>query len=195
MARLKLGIDVDGVLAAFVPSFLEMSRQMFGKPAPDFVQTQWAFDEALSSVEQDMLWDTLRATPNWWLRLKRMPGTESLRRLAERATIFYITTRVPSAGLPVETQTAQWLQRNYDLTAPTVLVAEDSNHKGELAWALRLDAFIDDKPANCTAVLQSTTRCAVYLKDATYNRDFEHPKVERIQCVDNFLAEVIYGAR
>lgn len=172
MKRLNIGVDVDGVLSAFVPAARKLCKELFnGRPDDSLIQTSWAFDSlGITKEEENILWRAIDNTPNWWLTHDRMSDTDFLPALAEKHRVVFITNRKDgNVGLPIETQTAEWLKKNFALYNPMVTI---SDNKGPLAAGLKLDYFIDDRPKNVEEVHQYIRKTA--LLDATYNQEFAY---------------------
>jgi len=52
--RLNIGLDVDGVISAFVPAARKLCKQLFnGRPDDALVQTSWAFDSLGITPEEE----------------------------------------------------------------------------------------------------------------------------------------------
>lgn len=183
--RLKIGIDLDGVCADFVGAFRKLAQATIGKPADAAPSVDWDFSNwGISDAEMDQLWKQIRATPNFWYTLAPEGGTSALLQAYRKHRLFFITTRVPTVGLPVEEQSARWLDANFNIGYPTVLVTKK---KGLVAQALELDAFIDDKLSNCDEVFPVVN--ATYLKDTSYNQ--EAIPYARVATLDEFLARYL----
>lgn len=189
MKRLNVGVDVDGVLANFVGSARTVCKQLFnGRPDDHLIQTGWGFDSiGITKEEENLLWRTIDAAPNWWMGLDRLPETNLLGKLCQDHRVIFITNRKDgSCGLPIEVQTARWLEQNYHLDHPTVTI---SDNKGPLAAGLKLDYFIDDRPKNVAEVHPYVQATA--LLDATYNQEFSH--TWRVHSFDEFVDAVYRG--
>jgi hypothetical protein len=175
---LRIGIDMDGVLADFAAGFRGVEVRLFG-PAEHIdggqpekeeesqtsseplgaEQDGEAKDRAVSERRQrrrrrDSIWKTIQSTPNFWETLEPTePGV--VRRvhdlmLRHRWEVFFITQRPATEGDTVQRQTQRWLvTHGFDL--PSVLVIGGS--RGAAAGALRLNYHIDDNPQNCIDVI------------------------------------------
>lgn len=187
--RPVVGLDVDGVLAAFSPRFIEMANKRFGFRFKPEDQTGWAHQSlGLSDEQADKVWREIERTPNWWLGLEQIPGTHALSDCHCR--IYFITSRTLCAGLPIEDQTANWIRRHFFITNPTVIV---SSHKGPLCAALNIEYFLDDRPENCINVRAYSPFTKVFLQDAPYNKQFSQGSIERVSSVNEFLERIKGG--
>lgn len=186
--RLRVGIDVDDVLAWFIPAHREVCRKLFGKPEAGTIPCDWAFSNYnLTPEEHSQVWAEIGKTKNFWESLDACPDTSDLLRLdiQHRILPFFITSRIPTVGQPIEHQTANWLRQMFDVFYPTVIVATS---KGPLAKALNLDYFIDDRDKNVLEVADAHPSCKVFIKDSGHNKDFNDPRITRVSCLNEFLA-------
>jgi hypothetical protein len=160
---LRIGFDMDGVLADFSAAYHEVEARLFGPVAPTAAGDPEAEPVESPAAEiaesrelrrrHTAVWDAIRDTPNFWEALKPT-DTQAVRRIHEMMLrhpweVFFITQRPATAGDTVQRQTQRWLVRQgFDL--PSVLVIAGS--RGAAAGALRLDYHVDDSPTNCVDV-------------------------------------------
>lgn len=153
---LRIGFDMDGVLADFATAYYAIEERLFGPKPHRHVDDP---EEAAGAREtrrptprrhKDEIWRAIRQTPDFWLSLKEAePG--AVKRLYELALplrweVFFITQRPETAGDTVQRQTQRWLvEHGFDL--PSVVVVPGS--RGAAAAALSLDYHVDDSPKNC----------------------------------------------
>lgn len=183
--RFRIGIDVDDCLAAFCQEFARLAHEEHGT-ALDLRPVDWLWSNfGLDQQQVSAIWDKVQQTHNFWLNLKKLPTVDAFDvALLDQHTLFFITSRAPSAGLPVEKQTAIWLQR-IGFSHPSVIV---SANKGELAEALQLDALIDDRPENCLAVRGMAPGCKTFLMSSSHNRTFNSLGIIRVENLSEFTA-------
>lgn len=165
---LKIGFDMDGVVADFGSAFRVVETRLFGSAGPTRTDEPdeeegrpAAASEAASALEErrrrEAVWREIRATKDFWTTLPPMQGN-AVRRihemtLAYRWEVFFITQRPATAGDTVQRQTQRWLvAQGFDL--PSVLVLAGS--RGAAAGALRLDYHVDDLAQNCVDVLSDS---------------------------------------
>ena len=197
---MRIGFDIDGVLANFTDAYAELLTKETGIEFPLFSKewpTVWYWDRA-AGITKDVekkVWGKI-TTSDFWGQLHAMDGAlDVLSTLSDRKLagdlVYFITSR---PGRDAKSLTEYWL-RMHGFDNPTVLIVDSDEAKGLLAKGLKLDVFVDDKPENCEHVVKATkilheeegiplsyaeypTR--VFLVDAAYNRSFEMPGVTRV---------------
>ena len=175
---LRIGFDMDGVLADFSGAFREHAIRLFGPSMLDAVKSEGGDQrkstddpeeeeerQAKAEVEalresrrrEDEVWEAIESTPNFWTTLKPLderavPRIHELM-LRHRWEVFFITQRPFTAGETVQRQTQRWLvAQGFDL--PSVLVIGGS--RGAAAAAVRLDYHVDDSPQNCLDIVSDS---------------------------------------
>jgi hypothetical protein len=159
---LRIGIDMDGVLADFRSAFRATAKACLGRvfEEPD----EPTSDRLIGEKDVQRVWEHVARTPNWWMTL-RPYEPEQIARLyrltrASGWEIFFLTKRPASAGESVQFQTQWWIER-YGFYLPSVLTVPGS--RGEIANALRLDVVVDDLVLNCIEVISASTAKALLL--------------------------------
>ena len=193
--RIVVGCDLDDVVADFIKGFMEIAARKYGVD-PDLRPTSWEWDGADMTKERvDDVWQEITNTRNWWETLAVETGVSKrvMQRLNNETQLFFPTARAYCVGDPVSVQSAVWLHEHFNISYPTVIVA---NSKGPLAAALKYDFFIDDRPKNCIEVKTAVPRCRVFMKTATHNlsTDLSESGIPRIATFDEF-AETVLSAK
>ncbi len=163
---LRLGVDIDGVVADFRAAFRSAARQCLKREMP--AQAGAVEEPALSHSEIDRVWSHIARTPNWWMGVKSYEPSEiaNLYALARSGKweVCFLTKRPPSAGDAVQFQTQWWLEQQ-GFYLPAVITVPGS--RGELANAMRLDLVIDDQFVNCAEVIGAgPTKALLMLREA-----------------------------
>jgi hypothetical protein len=182
----RIGFDLDGVLADLHTAFVQAAIRLFpeldptaigsgdvGSSPPDPADAEAgettgdetatpAGDVPMTRQQTDAVWEHLESVENFWETLgEHEPG--AIKRLAALAAerrweIIFVTSRPHSAGLTVQRQSQRWLQRlGFDM--PSCFVVHGS--RGRIAEALRLDVVVDDRPENCLDVVLESKAGAI----------------------------------
>jgi len=194
---LRIGVDLDGVLADFNSTFIALIKQMIGielPPVSDTYPDCWSYHRAGGVTKQQdaVLWAHISdPTVRFWRRLGELPGATMLRDLsdmmdARKVVVYFITTRL---GASAHQQSMTWLAA-HGFRAPVVLIAGSEDAKGKLALGLGLDAFIDDKPENCIQVKLQSPSTKVFILNAPYNKTLAFDGITRVWHVREMLEQV-----
>lgn len=185
---LRIGFDLDGVLANMESELVRQAEVVFGEamtrklqgsattpevadgeaatePVPDNTPALSALD--MTSRQQRKLWRRVESIENFWETLEEIePGVVA--RLAALATdrrweIIFLTKRPESAGATAQVQSQHWLESK-GFSLPSVYVVQGS--RGRIAAALGLDIVVDDRPENCLdVVVDSRARAILVWRD------------------------------
>ena len=191
---MKVGIDVDDVCSNFQKRFVALLHEMYGRPLLDTAPIDWNWSNCqLSDTEMVSAWKTAATVYGLWQDLEPLPSfdeeaTELLQGAVMRHDVFFVTNRFNTKGVSPLKQTKLWLQRYAQIVDPNVLIAKD---KGPMASVLELDAFIDDRPKNCTDVLAARPNARVYLCDSSHNKPFNDPRIPRVKDLKEFLKLIL----
>lgn len=167
---LRIGVDMDGVLADMDSAIAREAAALFGPtltesppPAPSAPTPDSALQEAedtplrrelqLTGRQRRQLWRHIRSIDGFWESLDEIePGSVArLSRMAgnRRWEVIFLTRRPATAGLTAQLQSQNWLEKK-GFRLPSVYVVTAS--RGLIATALTLDIVVDDTPENCVDV-------------------------------------------
>jgi 5'(3')-deoxyribonucleotidase len=193
---MKLGIDVDGVLADFNTAFIAYVIKVTGVdffPARPFDIPCWNYPQYYGYSEKQVtaVWDVVKQDGRFWRTLPTYPNSRlSLNRLIDCGLrgddVYYITNRM---GVTPKCQTERWI-RMLGYAYPTVLITGD---KAGAARVLELDAYIDDKWENCDAVSKTVyrgIRVRTFLLDRPWNREMAPKLVTRVGSIAAMLNQL-----
>jgi hypothetical protein len=168
----RIGFDLDGVLADLHTPFVRLATELFpgldvrgldeDAPAPQEpgeAGESAPRDEApppgvsLSRRQADAVWRRVAQTEDFWESLGEIESG-AIARLAElgearRWEVIFLTSRPRSAGRTVQRQSQRWLSA-HGFAHPSAFVVHRS--RGKIADALHLDVVVDDRPENCLDV-------------------------------------------
>ena len=198
---MRIGFDVDGVLASFTPAYQALVIKHAGgvnlfHPNDDKHPPCWDWPEHRGYKKGVMqaVWKDIKTSHAFWLSLSETPDCSTLRMvvldLLRHHDVYFITSR---PGSTAKWQTEQWLILHLGIERPTVLI---SIEKGLCAKALNLDCYIDDNLDNVNDVSQQThpqtgalsmPSTRTYLLNKSYNQQTEGLFVRRVYTVGQFL--------
>jgi hypothetical protein len=157
---LRIGIDIDGVLADFRTAFHETAVRCLRHDVDDTPDLESL--SPLSAADVRRVWDYIAAAQNWWMEVPAYEPDQIARLYSlTRASgweVFFMTKRPPSAGDSVQFQTQWWIER-FGFYLPAVLTVPGS--RGDVATGLRLDLVLDDQLINCVEVISAAPTKAV----------------------------------
>jgi hypothetical protein len=160
---LRIGLDIDGVLADFRTAFHETAVRCLRHDVDDGQDLEAL--TPLSAADVRRVWDYIATAQNWWMDVpayepEQIARLYSLTRAAGWE-IFFMTKRPPSAGDSVQFQTQWWIER-FGFYLPAVMTVPGS--RGDIANGLRLDLVVDDQLINCVEVISTAPTKAVLLQ-------------------------------
>ena len=161
---LRIGFDLDGVVADFRTGFLDVAAKLLGREAIRRPTSPMPDLDAVSAADARRVWKVITSTPNWWVGLAAYEPAQIARlyQLARqhRWEVSFLTSRIGTAGDSVQFQSQSWLE-THGYYMPAVVTVPGS--RGEIANALRLDVIIDDQFLNCLEVVGASQAKAILL--------------------------------
>ncbi|KKL55094.1 hypothetical protein LCGC14_2258830 [marine sediment metagenome] len=186
---LRIGIDIDGVLAS---GFHEAAAKYLGKPK-DWLPDQWNY--GMKWEKLGILLDQIFSIEDLW---RCSPAkTENCEVLANFLTnhiddmeLFYITARRQCRGwMSLQRQTRFWLgQQGLYQSNCTLLIVGEKAPKAKLIGGLGIEFSLDDH-LKVVEEVNAVPFCNSFLLDAPYNR----PRPSTIHVVRNvaeYLGEI-----
>ena len=181
---LRIGFDIDGVLANFVRSYQKLFIRLTGEDRflPGDIEDppcwDWPTLRGYTEEQTALVWGAIKTDPAFWLNLEPTSDVGLLRllirQLERKHDVYYVTSRV---GERAKRQSELWLfsQLRYPLSVgpevwPTVLI---SSEKGECCHALKLDVYVDDNFDNVVDCLKKSVHTRTYLLEKRYNQNVQ----------------------
>lgn len=188
---MRIGLDIDGVLADFTGSYIGLMNELSHKKIDPGYPSKWLppiwdFEPSIGFTKEDVIaaWVAIKSSTSFWEDLDCLPGAFATLDIDLDHDVYYITAR---PGINVKSQTEGWLATNLQVPNPTVLV---SDNKGPLAVGLGLDVLIDDRDKNIIEVAAASPRTQCYILDYPYNSHVqETSNIHRIYSVKQALQE------
>lgn len=191
---MKIGLDLDGVIANFYKAYEELTIEVAGEDLfqehrwPNEVPCVWNWPEhyGYSSEVMREVWRRISEDPLFWFRLEPLPGAlDTVGPLIANAEndVYYITAR---PGLKPRAQSQAWLMYHLEDPCPTVLITED---KGCACRCLDLDVYVDDKLSNIMSVANLSDRTQAFLVDRPYNQCDPSVHFKRVSQIQDVFCE------
>lgn len=166
---MRVGIDIDGVLAKFDTPFADLLAEITGRPCQvdDPPCWEWPRLMGFTEAEENQAWRCISSDPSWWGKLEPYDDSFVDFHAFQNAgwDLYFITARRTPF---VKGISEQWLRRHYRINNPTVIT---TSRKGLIAKALELDAHIDDAPKMVLDVKHKSGFTRTYLRTRLHNAD------------------------
>lgn len=185
-----VALDIDGVMADFVPPFVGVLEKRAGNGPIDLRSITDPNFSNHPSLSQEIISECILEVSNdpaFWERLEPLPPPEhwrALNALSRQERLVFITHRYERETYDISRVTTDWLKK-HGISHPVVYFTQ--NHKSELIGQLGVHLFVDDRHENCRDVAENT-EAVVLMPDRSYNQSFSHPKVQRIQDLEELFA-------
>jgi 5'(3')-deoxyribonucleotidase len=140
MKKLRILVDVDGIVTDSLPHWLEWIFNQTGVKAEPEQITQWVITDnpPLNQLKKEQVLDILNQ-PEFTISVSPMPGAiENLKKLVDDGhDVYLITARSGDVCIP---ETYRWLKQHMPW-----FDAEERVWFGYAKWMVRGDILIDDK--------------------------------------------------
>ena len=167
--KLKIGLDVDGVLADVIHSWLNYNNKI-RKPISKEEISEWDFWKRF----QIDRYDFYKELSSCWQKWHKIPSTEqnlslSTSVLSQVGEVDIVTAREESTHTFVK----NWLSSR-KITYKNYVGVSKGTEKAKLDY----DIFIDDSPINAKSMLDDGKSVIVY--NQPWNLRFDDPRARRI---------------
>lgn len=192
---MRIGIDVDGVLACFFKAYEDLTVEVAGVdlfPAryPEVLPPTWNWPEHYGYSDEVMkeVWNRIKTSPSYWMNLTALPGARGLLKALNGSAhqIYFITDRPSVSSFSAQKQTADWLAR-HGFDYPAVIISGKHATKGDVCKGLMIEAYLDDKGENLVDVEEKSPNTRAYILDYPYNEEFDVSR--RVYSLREFLEE------
>ena len=162
---MKIALDVDGVLADVIQSWLNYSNTIRDKILKHEI-TDWDFWKKHQINRYDFYAELSSCWKNW----KEIPATENnlslvTKNLSELGNVDIVTARERSTDSFVK----NWLEY-YDVSYDNYVSVIDGPMKADLDY----DVFIDDSPLNALKIIQQNKKIILYSQPWNQNITDKH---------------------
>ena len=197
---MKIGVDIDGVLADFQTSFLGRATKIrrkediidwppyFGPPA------RYDMTDIMEPSFRDGVMFSLQNDRDFWVNLKALKGISLFKRLCKEHKVVLLTARTALRPGVMHDVVRDWIKATFGLILHKDLGVVISPDK--VVWMTNLDAYIDDNPEVLAEVAKKWPKTKLYLRDQLYNRKKidQNPSLEydRVATFDDF-ARAMFG--
>jgi len=177
---MRIGFDIDGVLSGgFYGAYEALvikhaGEDKFGEHRwPQEFPCTWnwpehyGYDPALTRFPDGPVWKEIHDSATFWMRLDPLPDMQTVRHFLDERRgvddVYFVTDR---PGRFSKSQTETWLMRQ-GIYHPTVIL---SGRKGDVAVALKLELYVDDKGENIVDVEAKSPTTRAVLIQRPYNQ-------------------------
>lgn len=194
---MRIGVDIDGVLAAFYGAyenlFIRISGEdhFYDKRWPDYYPETWNWPGdkfGYTPETTKLVWAEIKKDPSFWRRLPPMPEWDEYFEWAisniPPHEVYYVTDR---SGVLPKFQTESWFDA-HGMPYATVLI---SSQKGAIAYGLGLDLYVDDKFENIKNVEEISPMTRAVLINRPYNQLDRFPGQKDVKERADTLMEVL----
>lgn len=184
----KYLLDFDSTLSATLFHQIEEVNNKFQtnyKPE-DFVH--WKTETILTEEQAEYMWKTLFLSEDFQASCEPVPGAiEGAHRILGCSQGAIVVSDRPQQLYDV---TREWLDQQGLAQVPLIFTrsvhSESDQHshimtKAQIAYLHKLTHVIEDAPHHAFGLAERDYIRHVYLLDTAYNRQIEHPKIQRVK--------------
>jgi len=185
---MKIGIDIDDVLAEFARGYLEKYKEKYGKEVK--FEDIFSFDLwkplGISKQESIELADSYYDSPEFD-NIDLVEGAfEIIKKLNKEHKLFFITSR----PLKIKDKTNLFLNKyfsdiNFELVFSNDFFGSQRKSKSEICRELGIGLLIEDNKSYSLDCAKKGIK--VFLFDKPWNKNFEHENVERVYSWNEIL--------
>jgi hypothetical protein len=195
---MRIGFDVDGVLANFFTAYekqvIEKANglDLFGQNKyPDVLPPVWNWPEHYGYDNEivSKVWSYIKDNPIFWDTLTPLPALDLLIDFDYVSNDLYFITDRPGQG--AQAVTANWLASELGFI-PSLIISRKG--KGLVANALDLDLYIDDKVENVLDCQEKAPEVRTYLAPQ-YPYNLNHKDFPRVKLTQPTVKEVLITER
>lgn len=185
--QLRLSFDLDGVLACWGTSAIEVANSLWpGKIPLDYIPSHWDWPDVLNKSEWDQIWTVIKTQPDFWTRIpgyeQNISELQDFLKDSPETRLFFITARIRTGEVSARSQTEQWLAK-FGLwprgKLSTVLTSRPEG-KIDLMREANIAFSLDDKKET-VAACQMLINHEAFLFDQPWNQDSDLPRVYSIK--------------
>jgi len=192
---MRIGVDIDGVLADFQTDFLKRVERDHAIGIP--LSTRYDMTDIMSAHVRDKVMDSLQNDKDFWLSLKALHGTGLFWELCQQHKVKLFTSRpdfVVGPWAPTMWQlVVDWSGKVFGKPVEFTTVVD----KDKVQWMEGLDVYIDDNPEVLAEVARRWPKTRLFLRNQPYNLRIDQNlslKYERVMTFDDF-AKVFLNLR
>jgi len=176
---LKIALDVDGVLADVIESWLIYSNKIRPNISKDDI-TSWDFWKKFNIDRYDFYTELTSCWKNW----NSIPPTENnLSKFTKILSDFGQVDIVTAREISTDSFVKNWLKL-HNITYQNYVSVIDGPMKADLDY----DVFIDDSPLNTIKFLQRKKN--VFLYSQPWNQHIRDPNIQRVSNLSEIIEKL-----